>query len=154
MDLMDLTKLQDQLNTACKHSLALALALRGRFSPGDNEGDALQTLATDHVRELTDLAEQLARLHEAPPQPASSNGQHSGVKPAKRPGGTTVKLTAIGDNKIDVIKEVRALTGLGLKEAKDLVERAPTPLKEHVTMSDANEIKRALEGVGATVMVV
>jgi large subunit ribosomal protein L7/L12 len=139
---MDLTKLQDQLNTACKHSLALALALRGRFSPGDNEGDALQTLATDHVRELTDLAEQLARLHEPPPQPASSNGQHSGVKPAKRPGGTTVELKAIGGKKIGVIKLVREFTGLGLKECKDLVEGAPKILKEHVAMSEAIEIKR------------
>jgi ribosomal protein L7/L12 len=63
----------------------------------------------------------------------------------------TVELAAMGDQKIEVIKEVRALTGLGLKEAKDLVEAAPTILKEHVALADAIEIKRELEAAGATV---
>jgi large subunit ribosomal protein L7/L12 len=63
----------------------------------------------------------------------------------------TVVLAAIGDKKIEVIKEVRAVTGLGLKEAKDLVESAPKPLKEGVTKEEAEKIKATLEKVGAKV---
>jgi large subunit ribosomal protein L7/L12 len=63
----------------------------------------------------------------------------------------TVVLAAVGDKKIEVIKEVRALTGLGLKEAKDLVEGAPKPVKEGVNKDEANKIKTTLEKVGAKV---
>jgi large subunit ribosomal protein L7/L12 len=63
----------------------------------------------------------------------------------------TVVLTAIGDKKIEVIKEVRALTGLGLKEAKDLVEGAPKPVKEGVTKDEAEKVKAQLEKAGAKV---
>ena len=63
----------------------------------------------------------------------------------------TAVLTAIGDKKIEVIKEVRALTGLGLKEAKDLVEGAPKPVKEGVTKDEAEKIKAQLEKAGAKV---
>ena len=63
----------------------------------------------------------------------------------------TVVLTAIGDKKIEVIKEVRAITGLGLKEAKDLVEGAPKPVKEGVNKDDAAKLKAQLEKAGAKV---
>jgi large subunit ribosomal protein L7/L12 len=63
----------------------------------------------------------------------------------------TVVLAAVGDKKIEVIKEVRAATGLGLKEAKDLVEAAPKPVKEGVTKEEAEKIKGALEKAGAKV---
>ncbi|MBV1702308.1 MAG: 50S ribosomal protein L7/L12 [Hyphomicrobiales bacterium] len=63
----------------------------------------------------------------------------------------TVVLAAAGDKKIEVIKEVRAITGLGLKEAKDLVEAAPKPVKEGVSKEDAAKFKAALEKVGAKV---
>jgi len=63
----------------------------------------------------------------------------------------TVVLAAVGDKKIEVIKEVRALTGLGLKEAKDLVEGAPKPVKEGVNKEEAEKIKATLEKVGAKV---
>ena len=63
----------------------------------------------------------------------------------------TVVLTAIGDKKIEVIKEVRALTGLGLKEAKDLVEAAPKAVKEGVTKDEAEKVKAQLEKAGAKV---
>jgi len=63
----------------------------------------------------------------------------------------TVVLAAIGDKKIEVIKEVRAITGLGLKEAKDLVEGAPKPVKEGVNKDEAAKIKATLEKVGAKV---
>jgi large subunit ribosomal protein L7/L12 len=62
-----------------------------------------------------------------------------------------VILAAIGDKKIEVIKEVRAITGLGLKEAKDLVEAAPKPVKESVTKDEAEKLKKQLEAVGAKV---
>ena len=62
-----------------------------------------------------------------------------------------VVLTAFGDKKINVIKEVRAITSLGLKEAKDLVESAPKPVKEGVGKDEAEEVKAKLEGAGATV---
>jgi large subunit ribosomal protein L7/L12 len=63
----------------------------------------------------------------------------------------TVVLAAAGDKKIEVIKEVRAITGLGLKEAKDLVEAAPKPVKESVGKDEAEKLKKQLEGAGATV---
>jgi len=63
----------------------------------------------------------------------------------------TVVLAAIGDKKIEVIKEVRAITGLGLKEAKDLVEGAPKPVKEGVSKDEAEKIRATLEKVGAKV---
>jgi len=62
-----------------------------------------------------------------------------------------VVLASVGDKKINVIKEVRAITGLGLKEAKDLVESAPKPVKEAVSKDEAEELKKKLEDVGASV---
>ena len=83
----------------------------------------------------------------------------AGVAPAAGDGAAgaeektefDVVLTAMGDKKINVIKEVRAITGLGLKEAKELVESAPKPVKEGVAKDEADEIKKKLEEAGATV---
>jgi large subunit ribosomal protein L7/L12 len=71
--------------------------------------------------------------------------------PAEEKTEFTVMLTAFGDKKIEVIKEVRAATGLGLKEAKDLVEAAPKAVKEGIPKDEAEKIKAALEKVGAKV---
>jgi len=71
--------------------------------------------------------------------------------PAEEKTEFTVVLTAAGEKKIEVIKEVRALTGLGLKEAKDLVEGAPKPVKEGVTKDEAEKVKAQLEKAGAKV---
>ena len=71
--------------------------------------------------------------------------------PAEEQTEFTVVLAAVGDKKIEVIKEVRAATGLGLKEAKDLVEAAPKPVKEGVSKEEAEKIKAALEKAGAKV---
>jgi large subunit ribosomal protein L7/L12 len=71
--------------------------------------------------------------------------------PAEEKTEYTVVLASGGDNKIGVIKEVRAITGLGLKEAKDLVEGAPKPVKEGASKADAEDIKKKLEAVGAKV---
>jgi len=71
--------------------------------------------------------------------------------PAEEQSEFTVFLTAFGDKKINVIKEVRAFTGLGLKEAKDLVEAAPKEIKSGVAKKDAEEVKKKLEVAGAKV---
>ena len=71
--------------------------------------------------------------------------------PAEEQTEFTVVLAAAGDNKIGVIKEVRAITQLGLKEAKDLVEGAPKPVKEGIAKAEAEEIKKKLEAAGAKV---
>lgn len=73
------------------------------------------------------------------------------AKPAEEQTEFTVVLAGIGENKIKVIKEVRAITGLGLKEAKDLVDGAPKPVKEGISKSEAEEIKKKLQEAGATV---
>jgi large subunit ribosomal protein L7/L12 len=78
-------------------------------------------------------------------------GAAAAAAPAEEQTEFTVVLAAIGDKKIEVIKEVRAVTGLGLKEAKDLVEAAPKPVKEGVTKEEAEKIKAALEKAGAKV---
>ena len=80
--------------------------------------------------------------------PAAGGG---GAAAAEEKTDFTVVLASAGDKKIEVIKEVRAITGLGLKEAKDLVEGAPKPLKEGVAKDEANKIKEQLEKAGAKV---
>jgi large subunit ribosomal protein L7/L12 len=82
---------------------------------------------------------------------AAAPGAAGGAAPAEEKTDFTVVLAAAGDKKIEVIKEVRAITGLGLKEAKDLVEGAPKPVKEGVNKDDAAKIKAQLEKVGAKV---
>ena len=82
---------------------------------------------------------------------AAAPGGAAAAAPAEEKTEFTAVLAAIGDKKIEVIKEVRALTGLGLKEAKDLVEGAPKPVKEGVTKDEAEKIKAQLEKVGAKV---
>jgi len=82
---------------------------------------------------------------------AAAPGAAAAAAPAEEKTEFTVVLAAIGDKKIEVIKEVRALTGLGLKEAKDLVEGAPRPVKEGVNKDEADKMKATLEKVGAKV---
>ena len=82
---------------------------------------------------------------------AAGPGAGAAAPAAEEQTEFTVMLTAVGDKKIEVIKEVRAVTGLGLKEAKDLVEGAPKPVKEGVNKDEAAKIKATLEKVGAKV---
>jgi large subunit ribosomal protein L7/L12 len=82
---------------------------------------------------------------------APAAGASAGAAAAEEKTEFTVVLVAGGENKIGAIKEVRAITGLGLKEAKDLVEGAPKPVKEGVSKADAEEIKKKLEAIGAKV---
>ena len=104
------------------------------------------------VAEAADLSKQLeekwgvtaATAVAAAPAPAS------GEAAAEEKDEFTIMLTAAGDKKINVIKEVRTITGLGLKEAKDLVEGAPSKLKDGVGKEDAEKFKKQLEEAGAT----
>jgi len=89
----------------------------------------------------------------APVAVASAGGAAAGGAPAEEKTAFDVILSASGDQKINVIKELRALTGLGLKEAKDLVEGAPKTVKEGVSKEEAAKIKDALTKAGATVTV-
>jgi large subunit ribosomal protein L7/L12 len=82
---------------------------------------------------------------------AAPAGGGAAAAPVEEQTEFTVVLSAIGDKKIEVIKEVRAITALGLKEAKDLVEAAPKPVKEGVSKEEAEKIKAALEKAGAKV---
>ncbi len=82
---------------------------------------------------------------------AAAPGAGAGAAPVEEKTEFTVILAAYGEKKIEVIKEVRALTGLGLKEAKDLVEGAPKAVKEGVSKDEAEKVKAALEKAGAKV---
>jgi len=112
----------------------------------------------DDLSKLTVLeAAELAKLLEekwgvsAAAAVAVAGPAGAAAAPAEEQTEFTVVLTAAGDKKIEVIKEVRALTGLGLKEAKDLVEGAPKTVKEGANKDEANKIKTTLEKVGAKV---
>src|SRR5580698_5847633 len=114
----------------------------------------LQKIVTD-LSSLTVLeAAELAKLLEEKwgvSAAAAAAGGGAAAAPAEEKTEFTVMLTAAGEKKIEVIKEVRAITGLGLKEAKDLVEGAPKPVKEGVNKDDAAKIKAQLEKAGAKV---
>ncbi|NBB69533.1 MAG: 50S ribosomal protein L7/L12 [Alphaproteobacteria bacterium] len=88
-----------------------------------------------------------------PMAPGAGGGAAAEAEPAEEQTEFDVILAGAGDKKINVIKEVRAITGLGLKEAKDLVEGTPKPLKEGVNKEEADKIKAQLEDAGATVEV-
>ena len=97
------------------------------------------------------LEERLGVSAAAPVAVAAVAGAAAPAAAAEEKTEFDVILASFGDNKVAVIKEVRAITGLGLKEAKDLVEAAPKPIKEAVSKEDAEKIKAQLEGAGAKV---
>ncbi len=106
------------------------------------------------VLELSQLVKDLENkfgVSAAAPVAVAAVGGGAAAPAAEAKTEFNVILAAAGDKKIEVIKEVRAITGLGLKEAKDLVEGAPKPLKEGVAKAEADEIKKKLEAVGAKV---
>src|SRR6476469_9146131 len=110
-------------------------------------------LSTLTVLEAADLAKMLEEKWgvSAAAAVAVAAAPGAAAAPAEEKTEFTVVLTAAGEKKIEVIKEVRALTGLGLKEAKDLVEGAPKPVKEGVTKDEAEKGKAQLEKAGAKV---
>ena len=112
----------------------------------------LSSLTVLEAAELSKLLEEKWGVSAAAPVvAAAASGAAAGDAPAEEKDEFTVVLASVGDKKINVIKEVRAITGLGLKEAKDLVEGAPKDVKEGVNKDDASKIKEQLEGAGATV---
>jgi large subunit ribosomal protein L7/L12 len=114
--------------------------------------DTLSGLTVLEAAELAKLLEEKWGVSAAAPiamMAAAAGG--AAAAPAEEKTEFTVVLTAAGAQKINVIKEVRAVTNLGLKEAKDLVEGAPKPVKEGVSKDEAEKIKKQLESAGATV---
>ena|SRR5690349_20811080 len=112
--------------------------------------DTLSTLTVLEAAELAKMLEEKWGVSAAAPV-AMMTAAGAAAAPAEEKTEFTVVLTAAGAQKINVIKEVRAITSLGLKEAKDLVEGAPKPVKEGVTKDEADKIKKQLEAAGATV---
>jgi large subunit ribosomal protein L7/L12 len=111
----------------------------------------LSSLTVLEAAELSKLLEEKWGVSAAAPVAVAAAGPAAAAAPAEEQTEFTVVLSAAGDKKIEVIKEVRAITGLGLKEAKDLVEGAPKPVKEGVNKADAQKFKEQLEKAGAKV---
>lgn len=112
----------------------------------------LSTLTVMEAAELSKLLEEKWGVSAAAPVAvAAAGGAAGGEAAAEEKDEFDVILASAGDKKINVIKEVRAITGLGLKEAKELVEGAPKPVKEGVAKDEAEELKKKLEEAGATV---
>ena len=111
----------------------------------------LSSLTVLEAAELATLLEEKWGVSAAAPVAVAAAPAAGDAGAAEEKDSFTVVLTSAGDQKINVIKEVRAITGLGLKEAKELVEGAPSDVKEDVPTAEANELKEKLEGVGASV---
>jgi large subunit ribosomal protein L7/L12 len=116
--------------------------------------EELSTLTVLEAAELSKLLEEKWGVSAAAPVAAAAAPvAAAAAPPVEEQTEFTVILATVGDKKINVIKEVRTITGLGLKEAKDLVEGAPKPVKEGVNKDEAAKIKKMLEEQGATVEV-
>jgi len=112
--------------------------------------DNLSSLTVLEASELSKMLEDKWGVSAAAPVAVALAGGDAGEAVEEKTEFDVI-LTSYGEKKINVIKEVRAITGLGLKEAKDLVEGAPKPVKEGIAKADAEEIKAKLEGAGASV---
>jgi large subunit ribosomal protein L7/L12 len=113
--------------------------------------DDLSSLTVMAAAELSKLLEEKWGVSAAAPVAVAAAGGGAAAAPVEEKTEFTVVLASAGDKKIEVIKEVRAITNLGLKEAKDLVEGAPKPVKEGVNKADAEKFKAQLEKAGAKV---
>jgi large subunit ribosomal protein L7/L12 len=117
-------------------------------------GDVLESIDSWTVLDLSKLVKGIEEKYgvsaAAPVAVAAAAAPAAGAAVEEKTEFTVV-LAGIGEKKIQVIKEVRAITGLGLKEAKDLVDGAPKPVKEGISKAEAEEIKKKLESVGAAV---
>ena len=111
----------------------------------------LSSLTVLEAADLAKLLEEKWGVSAAAPVAAAAAPAAAAAAPAAEKTEFTVVLTDAGDKKINVIKEVRAITGLGLKEAKDLVEGAPKAVKEGVNKTEAGDLKKKLEDAGAKV---
>ena len=113
--------------------------------------EELSSLSVLEDSELSKLLEEKWGVSAAAPVAMAAAPAAGGEAAEEEQDSFTVVLTAVGEKKINVIKEVRTITGLGLKEAKDLVEGAPKDVKENASKEEAAEIKEKLEAAGATV---
>jgi len=114
--------------------------------------DDLSALTVLEAADLSKMLEEKWGVSAAAPVAvAAAPGAGGGEAEAEEKDTFDVVLTSFGEKKINVIKEVRAITGLGLKEAKDLVDGAPNPVKEGVGKAEAEEVKKKLEEAGASV---
>ena len=113
--------------------------------------DQLSELTVMEAAELSKLLEEKWGVSAAAPVAVAAAGAAAGAEAAEEKDEFDVVLAEAGGNKIAVIKEVRGITGLGLKEAKDLVEGAPKPLKEGVKKEEAEEMKQKIEAAGGKV---
>ena len=111
----------------------------------------IEDLSSLTVAEAADLSKQLEEKWGVTPMAAAAPAAAGAAAAAEDKDDFTIMLVSAGDKKINVIKEVRTITGLGLKEAKDLVEGAPKELKTGVSKDEANGFKEKLEAAGATV---
>jgi large subunit ribosomal protein L7/L12 len=120
-----------------------------------SKDDVIEFISNMSVLELSQLVKELEEKFgvsaAAPVAMMAAGPAAAAAAPAEEKTEFDVILTAHGEKKINVIKEVRAITGLGLKEAKDLVETPPKPVKEGIAKADAEKIKAQLEAAGATV---
>src|SRR5439155_20291461 len=115
--------------------------------------EELSTLTVLEAANLSKMLEEKWGVSAAAPVAIAAAPGAAAAAPAEVKDEFTVVLAAAGDKKINVIKVVREITGLGLKEAKDLVEGAPQPVRENIPKEEAQKIKEQLEGAGATVEV-
>ena len=120
--------------------------------------DDLSSLTVLEAAELSKLLEEKWGVSAAAPvavaaAPAAGGGAGAAAAPAEEQTEFTVILAKVGEKKINVIKEIRTITGLGLKEAKDLVEGAPKTVKEGVNKDEADKLRKMLEDQGASVEV-
>ncbi len=113
--------------------------------------DELSSLTVMEAAELSKMLEEHWGVSAAAPVAAVAAVAGGPAEAAEEQSEFDVVLASAGDKKINVIKEVRSITGLGLKEAKDLVEGAPKPIKEGVSKEEAEELKKKLEEAGASV---
>ncbi|QDX82567.1 50S ribosomal protein L7/L12 [Denitratisoma sp. DHT3] len=120
-----------------------------------SKDDILEAVGAMSVMELNDLVKAFEEKFgvSAAAMAVAAPGAGGAAAAAEEQTEFTVVLTAAGDKKVEVIKVVRAVTGLGLKEAKDLVDGAPKPVKEGVSKADAEALKKQLEDAGAKVEV-
>jgi len=116
--------------------------------------DVMSFIESATMLEISDLVKEIEEkfgVSAAAPVAVAAVGAVPGAEAAEEKTSFDVVLASFGEKKIQVIKEVRAITGLGLKEAKELVESAPKAVKEGVTKEEADELKEKLEATGATV---
>jgi len=141
--------------------MATAEATREFSAETKDLGDKIVKLTLKAAKELSDYLDEVHGIKPAAggavmmaaPGAGGGAGGGAGAEPAAEKTEFDVVLEAFGDNKIGVIKVVRAATGLGLKEAKDMVEGAPSKVKEGISKADAEKLKKELEDAGAKVAI-